>query len=390
MRKILLMLFTALLLIIAGCSVPEQVKNGSSAKNDNGNGTLNAIISAIEPTEIKKITCGSDYSFVLLYNGDLYATGNNDYGQFGNGTTISSNNWNNMEPVATDVIDVAAGDDHSLIIKTDGRVYASGYNGQGQLGADNDIVVGIYNWILTTSGTNCIKVLCGAKHSLVLKDDGTLLAAGSNMHGQLGVSYDNFKKYKKFEESNYDGVIKIAVGRYSSFIIRNDYNVYGTGESCAFGIEGEGNDIYMWRQLTTDSNNKDIAGGNYHALILKNNGDVYTTGLIDGIQDYYTWTYFTNEAASIYAGGKLSLVKRKDKRLFVFGRIDDSGIITDYNNLEYILWDTRTAACGYGFVLAVKNSNNFYGLGKNTQGQLGLGSINFVDEINRIRDFDDL
>jgi alpha-tubulin suppressor-like RCC1 family protein len=80
---------------------------------------------------------------------------------------------------------VAAGVRHSLILKTDGSLWAMGMNSVGQLGDGT-----------TTNRTSPVQILSGgvqavaagssSGHSLILKTDGSLWAMGSNNYGQLG------------------------------------------------------------------------------------------------------------------------------------------------------------------------------------------------------------
>jgi YD repeat-containing protein len=64
-------------------------------------------------------------------DGTLWAMGYNRYGQLGDGTTT---NRSSAVRVATGVASVAAGDDHTMYVKTDGTLWAMGYNLFGRLG----------------------------------------------------------------------------------------------------------------------------------------------------------------------------------------------------------------------------------------------------------------
>lgn len=78
------------------------------------------------------IAVGSNFTAFLLENGDVYTAGNNSYGQFGNGTKISSN-----VPVKANISDVksiSAGSGHVVAVKNDDTVWSYGKGSHGQLG----------------------------------------------------------------------------------------------------------------------------------------------------------------------------------------------------------------------------------------------------------------
>ncbi len=59
--------------------------------------------------------------------------GYNAYGQLGDGSTTTRVNIVRAGSL-TNVVSVASGDLHSLAVKSDGTVWAWGYNGDGELG----------------------------------------------------------------------------------------------------------------------------------------------------------------------------------------------------------------------------------------------------------------
>jgi len=72
------------------------------------------------------------------------------------------------------MVAVAAGSHHTVGLRADGTVAATGWNANGQcdVGHWRDIVA----------------VAAGAAHTVGLKADGTLVAVGDNSHGQCGVA----------------------------------------------------------------------------------------------------------------------------------------------------------------------------------------------------------
>jgi hypothetical protein len=85
------------------------------------------------------ISCGGNHSMALTECGHVYSWGWNKFGQLGIGNTVDSN-----EPKFVAVIDenkcnvfiekLSCGSNHSLLLSSDGYIYAFGYNKFGELG----------------------------------------------------------------------------------------------------------------------------------------------------------------------------------------------------------------------------------------------------------------
>jgi alpha-tubulin suppressor-like RCC1 family protein len=106
--------------------------------------------------------------------------GYNGYGQLGDGTSEDK-----YQPVnvASDVVAVTAGGDHSLFLKADGTLWAMGWNGYGPLG--DGTTVDKYQPVNVAS--NVVAVAAGSFYSLFVNADGTLWAMGDNGNGELGI-----------------------------------------------------------------------------------------------------------------------------------------------------------------------------------------------------------
>src|SRR3954470_6512468 len=78
---------------------------------------------------------------------------------------------------------VAAGDSHSVAI-VNGTIFSWGGNTSGQLGDGTTIAHSIPQRLPGLGGA--IAVAAGANHTLVLKSDGSVLSFGANNAGQLG------------------------------------------------------------------------------------------------------------------------------------------------------------------------------------------------------------
>merc|ERR1719456_427148 len=80
---------------------------------------------------IPRVAAGQRHSLFLKSNGTVWASGFNKDGQLGTGDTVDR-----LSPqlVFTDVEHIAAGYYQSLFVKSDGTAWAAGYNAPGSLG----------------------------------------------------------------------------------------------------------------------------------------------------------------------------------------------------------------------------------------------------------------
>ncbi len=142
-------------------------------------------------TDVIAIAAGSSHSIVLKADGTVWAWGSNSAGQLGDKTTIDSPTPIQVSDLA-DVAAIASRGDHSLALKTDGTIWTWGDNYHGQLGVTTTETCGEYSTPCSStpmevSGlTDVIAIAAGSSHSIVLKTDGTVWTWGSNKFGQLG------------------------------------------------------------------------------------------------------------------------------------------------------------------------------------------------------------
>ncbi len=139
----------------------------------------------IVASNVTAIAAGYYHSLFLKSDGSLWAMGENNYGQLGDGTYDNTNAPE--EIVASNVTAIAAGYLHSLFLKSNGSLWGMGYNYYGQLGD------GTYGGPLNDQGiperivsSNVIAIAAGDEHSLFIKSDGSLWGMGGNGAGQLG------------------------------------------------------------------------------------------------------------------------------------------------------------------------------------------------------------
>ena len=150
-------------------STPQQVNNLPAAARDLSSHNLHTL---------------------AVIGGDVYAWGDNSWGQVGDGTT--GNIRTAPVKVMSKAFRVGAGGTHSIAVDMYGKLWGWGYNYYGQLGAGDSgagsdkltptaaVMPGQY------TDTKFRAVATGLTHSMALSEDGVVFTCGNNSNGQLG------------------------------------------------------------------------------------------------------------------------------------------------------------------------------------------------------------
>jgi alpha-tubulin suppressor-like RCC1 family protein len=141
---------------------------------------------------VTAIAAGREHNVALRFDGSVWAWGDNSGGQLGDGSTSDrSTPVQVLGPggvgTLSGVTAIAAGQAHSLALRSDGSVWAWGgqYLGDGSVsGSVTPVQVVGQGGIGTLSGVTAIAA--GTGHSLALEADGSVWAWGVNGSGQLG------------------------------------------------------------------------------------------------------------------------------------------------------------------------------------------------------------
>jgi alpha-tubulin suppressor-like RCC1 family protein len=136
-------------------------------------------------SDVKFVALGGDHSMIIKTDGSLLSCGNSTGGKLGLNSYTSKNIF--TDTGVSDVKLVSLGANHSAIILNDGTLKTCGLSDEGQLGNSNLTDVLVFS--ATTLGAAPVKtVSCGSAHTMAIKEDGTLLGAGRNNEGQLGIN----------------------------------------------------------------------------------------------------------------------------------------------------------------------------------------------------------
>ncbi|XP_026883258.2 probable E3 ubiquitin-protein ligase HERC6 [Electrophorus electricus] len=142
------------------------------------------------PIPVVQVACGHFHSLALTKGGEVFAWGQNKYGQLGLGKAITMQATPALVRALTGVpvTRVAAGGAHTLALALPARVFCCGANSAGQLGLKRTDEKGRFSVCAVPALRNMAitSISCGAEHTAVLTKAGEVYTFGDGAHGQLG------------------------------------------------------------------------------------------------------------------------------------------------------------------------------------------------------------
>ena len=185
--------------------------------------------------KVEAVAAGNHHSIVLKQDASVWAVGRNYNGQLGDGSMTETSRF--VKVMSSGAANVAAGGYHSMVIKQDGSVWATGCNEDGQLG-DGSTTDRSYYIQVVSSGAKIVSA--SSQHSMMLKQDGSVWATGYNHYGQLGDgSTTNSQIFVQvISQVISDGAQVVAAGAFHSMVVMQDGSVWaaGSNKDGQFGI----------------------------------------------------------------------------------------------------------------------------------------------------------
>jgi alpha-tubulin suppressor-like RCC1 family protein len=284
--------------------------------------------------------------------------GENNVGQLGDGTEVGPEvclslpfTYCSSTPVAvtglSGVTAISTGTDHTLALMADGTVMAWGNNVQGQLG--DGTTGGISNVPVPVKGLSGVTAIsAGRSYSLALLSDGTVMAWGDNHAGELGEGIAG--------ESRDEPVAVPGLSSVTAIAASEGTNVYGKVHSLALLSSGQ---VMAW-------------GDNEHGEL--------GHGTVSEKDDTPTLVTGLGNVTAVSAGTGYSLALLESGEVIAWGanehgQLGDGG--TEGSDLPVAVTElsgVTAVSAGAEHSLALLTGGTVMAWGENKEGQLGNGT----------------
>jgi alpha-tubulin suppressor-like RCC1 family protein len=316
--------------------------------------------------EAKQVACGTEHTIILMNDGTVRSVGENMSGQLGREISKVNYIFNqitlrqiNLKGKAKQV---ACGDSHTVILMKNGSVWSCGANNAGQLGRETDKGCDFLLRKVNLYGNNAKQVVCGALHTFVLMENGSVWSCGANNDGQLGdnrhvgTSRSNFD----FQQIDLHGnrAKQIACGNTLTVIL-TEKNVILSCGSNRYGQLGSNRNFAekrcnpIFQPIIFNSIAKQIFCGDVITWVLTNNGAIFMCG---DRTSYYNHSGCTNIPYT-----EVGILQQIDFRTHKVSRV----------------------ANGTGYTVILLENGRLLSRGINTTGQLGRNEISLFYGLNR-------
>ena len=239
---------------------------------------LTVSVSSTGDETYVQVSAGYAHTMAIDKNGSLWAWGNNELGQLGDGT-----NEDKTEPTkikaGTKFAQVATGNGYTMAIANDGSLWAWGHNDYGQLGDGTNTHKNEPTKI--KAGTKFSQVAAGIRHTAAIADDGNLWAWGHNEFGQLGDGTNTHKNEPKqiVSEAKF---AQVSAGYWHTVAIDREGNLWTWGDN-AFGQLGDGmnENKNEPKQIVSETKFAQVSAGYWHTVAIAQDGSLRTWGRND-------------------------------------------------------------------------------------------------------------
>ncbi|KAJ8301898.1 hypothetical protein KUTeg_020885 [Tegillarca granosa] len=247
--------------------------------------------------KVISVTCGGEHTVALTQHG-LFAWGSSLYGQVGIGTRHIYSRPMLIDSLSTvPCVSVDCGQYHTIALTVDGEVYTWGWGVHGQLGHGNPDDLLIPTKVKALSDDTITQISAGYCHTLVLNTQGEVYAFGCGFFGQMGLGSNQKQTLPVKVYTIPEKVTTVATKYFHSVAVTISNRIYIWGSHpynlrfAAHALRkarqagqtlGDPVEPYLTPELVDTSyvNGKilQVVTGSSHTAVITSDGDVYMWG----------------------------------------------------------------------------------------------------------------
>lgn len=169
--------------------------NGRFQLGDGSDEDLNQLKRVFESTvRPVKVVCGGNHTLILLENGDLYAAGDDTFGQCGIDPETIGNNEQRVKAFSrvprvdnSPWLDCSAGYEYSIFVNGNQQLFSVGFGLKGELGLGEKVGRSTkLTKIDTNFESNIVEVKSCLDHTVILLENHEVYGWGNGRSGKLG------------------------------------------------------------------------------------------------------------------------------------------------------------------------------------------------------------
>ena len=279
----------------------------------------------------------------------------------------------------------AAGNYYTIVLTQDWNVLITGKSSNAQLSFFDGSAANRRTFSTAVKIPGAKAVAAGGYHSLVLTDEGVVWATGWNKYGQLGDGSMEDKTI--FVRVMPNEAKALAAGDIHSIILKQDGSVWASGRNYngQLGVGSRDGQVNFVNTISGGAVN--VAAGGYHTMVLNEDGSVWAAGwneygqLGDGSKtdriDYVR--VVSSGAKAVAAGSRHSMVLKQDGSVWttgynLYGQLGN-GSADDSEVFVQVMSTGAKVVAGGGFhSMVLKQDDTIWAAGSNKDGQLGDGT----------------
>lgn len=247
-----------------------------------------------EHAKVIKLSAGRAHLLVLTNEG-LFTLGNNAYGQCGrklirDENYLMSNHIHHIKNIdGKQIIDIECGQDHSIALTEDGKVYTCGWGADGQTGLEHFNCCYHFTEVKgDLQFEKIVKLACRADFVLALNNKGDVFGWGNTEYGQLPCEDQQVAVPTHIKTLSPLGrITSIGSGGSMCIVATKNGQVFSWG----YGLLGTGRcvqqsktpvripeNLFGQNTFQPDTKVTEVVCGLYHAAAINNHGDAFLWG----------------------------------------------------------------------------------------------------------------